>query len=260
MRAPDALRAARAQRRTLGDTAHRPWPLPDGPWVMGQSWLDLLFRHVPVDPDALRPYVPASLALDLFDGAAWISVAAFEIRGTRLRGLPPVPRLSRFPELNVRTYVTHGARPGIWFFCLDAPGALAVATARRVYRLPYFRAAMAIEHDGPWVAFRSDRVDRRGPRVRFAARYRATGPPRTGAPGSLDAWLVERYRLYAVDPRGRVLSGDIHHGPWSLRAAEAEIAADTTLAGLGMVAAGNPVLHVTGRQDVVFWPPRRAGG
>lgn len=260
MRPPDALRAARAQRSALRDTAHRPWPVPGGPWVMGQSWLDLLFHHVPVDADALRPHVPASLALDRFDGAAWISVAAFEIRGTRLRGLPPVPRLSRFPELNVRTYVMHGDRPGIWFFSLDAPGALAVATARRVYRLPYFRAAMAIEHDGPWVSFHSDRVDRRGPRVGFAARYRATDPPRPAAPGSLAAWLVERYRLYAVDPRGRVLSGDIHHEPWSLRPAEAEIAADTTLAGLGVAPAGEPVLHVAGRQDVVFWPPRRAGG
>ncbi len=119
---------------------------------------------------------------------------------------------------------------------------------------------MAIEHAGPWVGFRSDRVDRRGPRVRFAARYRATGAPRTAAPGTLDAWLVERYRLYAVDARGGLLSGDIHHEPWSLRAAEAGIAADTTLTGLGVEPAGDPVLHVAGRQDVVFWPPRRAGG
>jgi uncharacterized protein YqjF (DUF2071 family) len=119
---------------------------------------------------------------------------------------------------------------------------------------------MAIENGGPWVAFRSERVDRRGPRVRFAARYRATGPARPAAPGSHDAWLVERYRLYTVDSRGRVLSGDIHHAPWSLWAAEAEIAADTTLAGLGVAPAGDPVRHVTGRQDVVFWPPRRVGG
>ena len=183
---------------------------------MGQSWLDLLFRHLPVDPDALRPHVPASLTLDLFDGAAWISAAAFEIRGTRLRGLPPAPWLSRFPELNVRTYVTHGDRPGIWFFSLDAPGALAVATARRVYRLPYFRAAMGIERAGPWVGFRSERVDRRGP---ACASWPATGrPARRGRrlPGTLDAWLVERYRLYAVDARGGLLSGDIHHEPWSL--------------------------------------------
>src|SRR5919206_2124106 len=140
--------AARRQRASLGVLHHRPWALPDAPWVMGQTWADLLFCHWPVDADQLALHVPASLPLDTFDGAAWLSVTPFEVQGTRLRGTLPPPVLSRFPELNVRTYVTLGERPGIWFLSLDAASMLAVATARGLYRLPYLRARMEIGRDG----------------------------------------------------------------------------------------------------------------
>src|SRR3954451_15209810 len=83
----------------------RPSPVPDGPWVMAQSWLDLLFAHWAVPAEVLRPHVPAALSIDTYDGGAWLGITPFEVSGLRPRGMPPVPRLSRFPELNVRTYV-----------------------------------------------------------------------------------------------------------------------------------------------------------
>src|SRR3954467_3120958 len=132
--------AARRQRESLRHRAHRPWPLPDARWVMAQSWVDLLFCHWPVDEAQLRAHVPASLPLDRFDGRAWLSITPFEVQGTRPRGALPPPVLSRFPELNVRTYVVRDGKPGIWFFSLDAASALAVAAARGLYRLPYLRA------------------------------------------------------------------------------------------------------------------------
>ena len=140
--------AARRQRASLDRVAHRPWPLPDGPWVMGQTWADLLFCHWPVAPETIRPHVADALDLDLFDGDAWVSVTPFEVQGTRVRGTLPPPLLSRFPELNVRTYVTFGERPGIWFFSLDAANPFAVEGARRLYRLPYHRARMRAERRG----------------------------------------------------------------------------------------------------------------
>ena len=33
----------------LDETKHRPWPLPQGSWVMAQIWHDLLFAHWPVE-------------------------------------------------------------------------------------------------------------------------------------------------------------------------------------------------------------------
>jgi uncharacterized protein len=246
--------AARAQRSSLGQSAHRPWPLPRAPWVMGQTWVDLLFAHWPVEPDAVRAAVPRELALDLFEGRAWISVTPFEVLGTRARGTFPPPGVSRFPELNVRTYVTVGDRPGIWFFSLDAGSALAVAAARVAYRLPYFRARMRITRTGDAVVYESRRSDPNGAPARFEARYRPVGPAAPPVPGTLDHWLVERYRLYTVDRGRRVLTADIHHRPWSVRAAEAEIAVNTMTEPIG-VALGEPtLLQYARRQDVVFWP------
>src|SRR5215211_9347378 len=167
--------AARRQRSSLRHTRHRPYPLSPRPWVMGQTWENLLFAHWPVPADRLRDLVPAALELDLFDGTAWLSVTPFEVRGTRPRGALPPPVLSRFPELNVRTYVTRAGRPGIWFFSLDAASAAAVVTARLLYKLPYFHARMRISRAGEWIDYRSDRADATGSPASFAGRYRPTG-------------------------------------------------------------------------------------
>jgi uncharacterized protein len=251
--------AAQRQRASLGSTAHRPWLLPARPWVMGQSWCDLLFAHWRVPFEQVRAHVPPALELDLHDGEAWVSVTPFEVRGTRLRGVLPPPLLSRFPELNVRTYVRVADRPGIWFFSLDAASALAVRAARATYRLPYFRARMAIDAPGdPWIEYRSERTDPRGEPVAFRGRYRAHGGHRYADPGSLEAWLVERYRLYTVD-RGRVYAADIHHRPWTLQDADAEIEANTMAAPLGLDLGGDPLVQYAARQDVVFWPLVRIG-
>src|SRR5437867_2588447 len=101
-------------------TGHRPWPLPREPWVMAQTWHDLLFAHWPVPAVALRPVIPAFLDVDTFEGEAWIGVVPFRMSGVHPRFVPSLPGLSAFPELNVRTYVTDGERPGVWFFSLDA--------------------------------------------------------------------------------------------------------------------------------------------
>jgi uncharacterized protein YqjF (DUF2071 family) len=251
--------APRRQRSSLRHVAHRPWPLPAGRWALAQTWADLLFCHWPVPAAQLEPHVPASLPLDLFDGSAWLTITPFEVQGTRLRGTLPPPVLSRFPELNVRTYVTLGGRPGIWFFSLDADSMLAVAAARGLYRLPYLRARMEIARDGPWIDYRTERHDPRGAPARFDARYRPTGGHRHAEPASLEAWLVERYRLYTVDERGDVFAGDIHHRPWTLQDAVADIRANTMTAMHGIDPGGEPIVQFARRQDVVFWPLRHLG-
>src|SRR4029434_453282 len=128
--------------QALRSTSHRPWPLPRGPWIMAQTWHDLLFAHWPIPPEIMRALVPPQLTLDLFDGQCWLGIVPFWMSGVRGRGLPAIPGLSRFPELNVRTYVTLGKKPGVYFFSLDAANIPAVCAARTFYHLPYFYASM----------------------------------------------------------------------------------------------------------------------
>lgn len=241
----------------LAASAHRPWPMPAGPWVMFQSWQQLLFAHWPMDAAALRPHVPPPLVIDQHEGHAWLGITPFQLTSLRARGLPAMPVASRFPELNVRTYVKLGDRPGVFFFSLDAGSRLAVAGARALYSLPYFHADMSIERHGDWLHYRSERYER----ASFEARYRPVGSESVPEPGSLESFLVERYALYAVPRPNRAYRSDIHHAPWRIRPAEAEIGRNTMAAAAGIeLPDRTPLLHYAERQDTLVWLPRAVRG
>lgn len=238
---------------TLSEQGHRPWPLPDRPWLMAQTWSTLLFAHWPVPHEQLRRLVPAQLPIDTFDGRTWLGITPFLVSGLRLRGTPPVPYVSRFPELNVRTYVTVNGKPGIYFLSLDAARRSAVVAARRFYRLPYFHAQMTHRPMGKETEFHSKRLSTNGPPASFAARYRGAGPISAASPGNLEYFLTERYCLYTLDERQRVMRAEIHHPPWPLQRAEAQIKAIKMTAPLGLDLVGEPLLHLSKRQDVLIW-------
>jgi uncharacterized protein len=240
----------------LQETGHRPWPMPPKPWVMTQTWHMLLFAHWRVDAAALRARVPAPFDLDLFDGAAWIAVVPFYMTNVAPRLVPSIPSVSAFPELNVRTYVTSGGKPGVYFFSLDAGSGLAVRAARTLLNVPYFEAKMTVDESNERVRYWSTREAASGPPAGFAALYRPIGDPFSPTPGSLEYFLTERYSLYALDHRGRPYRLQIHHPPWPLQQAEAEITANTMLEPLQLqVLSEPPLLHFSRRQDMVAWMP-----
>jgi uncharacterized protein len=242
------LDAAARQSKSLERLDHRPWPPPLRGWVMGQTWEELLFAHWRVPVEALREHVPPELEIDEHDGAAWLGITPFRLAGLRARGTLPLPFVSEFLELNVRTYVRAEEKPGIWFFSLDASSRLAVHAARRSYRLPYFHARLSATKRGGFIDYDCSRVDEPG-RV-FSGRYRPGGTVFNAEPGSLEWFLTERYCLYTVD-RGQLYRAEIHHQPWPLQPAEAEI----ELASISPVEVeGEPLVHFSRRQDVVIWP------
>ncbi len=241
-------------------TAHRPWPVPRGPWVLFMRWEHLAFLHWPVDPDHLRRLLPPGLSLDTFGDTAWLGLTPFLMSGVRARLTPPLPGISSFPEMNLRTYVSAEGKPGIWFFSLDAANSLAVRGARWTYHLPYYPAKMALEvqEDGE-VRYESERLDEEDDPVRFRASYKATGPVYHADPGTLEHWLTERYCLYSHD--GDCLyRGEVHHAPWPLQVGEPHIHTNTMAAPLDLSLEPEPMLtHVARQLDVVAWPPKKVG-
>jgi len=242
----DFLTAAARQAAVTRDADHRPWPMPDRPWANAQSWVDLAFLHWRVDADVLRKLIGRSVELDTHEGDAWLGITPFLLTDFRLRGAPPLPRLSTFPELNVRTYVTRDGKPGIWFFSLDASSTVAVEGAKRLYRLPYHRAQMTCRRVGDHVQYESARAG-----AAFSGTYRGSGPLFHAEPGSLEAFLTDRYCLYTEDG-GRAYRADIHHPPWDLQRGEATVDLNT-MAPLPL-ADGPPHVLFSPRQDVVVWP------
>jgi uncharacterized protein len=242
------------QQRTLEELGHRPWPLPEGSWLQGQTWCDLLFAHWRVPADKLRRVMPPTLPLHLYDdGSAWLGITPFVVKGLRPRGTPPLPWLSHFPELNVRTYVELDGKPGIYFFSLDAARRAAVIAARRAYRLPYFHARMRADKVGARMDYESKRIDSSGAPAAFRAQYSSAGEF-TDDP--LARWLAERYCAYTVDENGRPLRIDIHHPPWPLQPAEGELEAQGMADQIGIQLEGEPLLHFSARQDTLIWPLR----
>jgi uncharacterized protein YqjF (DUF2071 family) len=246
------------QPRTLAETEHRPWPLPDRPWVMAQSWLDLLFAHWRVPADELMAVLPPQLPVETYDGSAWLGVTPFSVCAVRLRGMPHVPRVTSFLETNVRTYVTIDGKPGIYFISLDATSRLAVAGARRSHRLPYFHARMSARR-AEAIDYQTTRVSGDGPAAELALRYRPDGPRFEAEPGSLEYFLAERYCLYTLDEQHRVMRADIHHPPWALQPAMAEIKRNTMGDQIGQTLDREPLLHIARRQDVLIWGLDAAG-
>jgi uncharacterized protein YqjF (DUF2071 family) len=246
-------------RGILNIVTHRPWPMPNGPWLMTQTWNDLLFAHWAVSPATVRAGVPAEFELDLFDGQAWIGVVPFYMTNIGPRGVPTLPWISAFPELNVRTYVRVGERPGVYFFSLDAGNRLAVGTARLLLNLPYYRATMDVNTVRGGVEYMSRRHGA-GEHAAFSARYEPLGTSFTPANGSLEHFLTERYCLYNLSRGGAPYRLDIHHPPWSLQRAKAGIAINTVASAAGFALSDRPqLLHYSRRQDMVAWAPAMIG-
>src|SRR5919204_5600838 len=121
--------------------------------AMRQRWSHLTFLHWKCDPDLVARHLPRELEADTFRGEAWISLTPFV-----LTVWPPAgPRLFQAPETNLRTYVRHRGRSGIWFFSLDLGNAVGVGGARLTYGLPYCWSEMSVERRADSTSYRCRR-------------------------------------------------------------------------------------------------------
>jgi hypothetical protein len=250
----DTWRGVAAQRRSVRDRTHRPWPLPAGRWLVAQSWLDLLFAHWSVEREVIRRLVPPELELDTFEGRCWVAVVPFRMRTVRFAGCPPVSGTSAFAEVNVRTYVKHDGRSGVFFLSLDASNPIAVAIGRRMYGLPYLRAEITMRTDATVLRTRCQRTETAWPPAAFAATYGPHEPPAIAAPGTLEHWLTERYCFYTATPAQGIRRTEIHHLPWQLQPAVLDVEHNSLLEPFGITVAAQPLLHFSAAQHVVAWP------
>lgn len=220
-------------------------------------WKDLLFAHWTVDPTLLRPHLPEGVRLHMREGAAWVGAAPFAM-DIRPRLVPPLGPLTSFLELNLRTYVTVGGEPGVWFFSLDAERRLAVWAGRRCFHLPYFRASMSRRRTRAGaIRYESERTHAGASPAAFRATYRPAGPlPEEEEP--LARWLTERYRLYASDG-SRIHRVEVRHRPWTVRRAEVDLEVNSLGEDLGIPLEGGPRHALFSRRlEVLAWRPEPA--
>jgi uncharacterized protein YqjF (DUF2071 family) len=205
-------------------------------WLLAQTWSRLLFAHWQVDPEQLSRHLPPRVEPDVRDDRAWLAIVAFRMLRSRPLLPPRRPVLPAIPELNVRTYVRVGGVPGVWFLSLDASSPFFVNAGRALYGLPYRLARMTTISEGARTHYMSSRRD-----ACFAATYEPCGEMSHAEAGSLEHFLVERYRLFA-QRRGRLITAVVSHEPWPLRPAAARIDVNE-MAPPGLRFRGEPLLH-----------------
>lgn len=197
---------------------------PDQRQWMHQTWRDLLFIHWKFDPAIIQRTLPPGLTVDTFDGAAWVGIVPFQMRNIRPVYCPPLPFVSDFLELNVRTYAyDQQGRPGVWFYSLEANCWPAVLGARCTYHLPYHRATMSFNRDSSSgrICYRSHR--RRTP-ASATTKFEYTPRGAQAAahdPATLEFFLIERYFLFA-SRKGTLYSGQVHHPPYEVSGADVD--------------------------------------
>ena len=232
---------------------HRSWHVPSKNWIMRQTWKNVLFAHWPILPERLRSSIPSSLDIDTYQQMAWLGVVIFEIEGIYFRGLPPISVVFSFPEVNLRTYVQHKGKPGVFFLSLDVGNWASLAISKRWYHLPYCKAKISYRKETPFTVkvcvteivklpLHSKGVLQTDLRSYFPEE------------GTIDHWLTERYCLYSVDRKGNIYCGDIHHKPWSLQKAQAVLSNNTLPAPFGInISVDEPILHFSKGLDALFW-------
>lgn len=237
---------------------------PDQPVVLRQDWHHLLFLHWEVPVHELQALVPPELTIDTFEGKAYIGLVPFTMTGVRPVLTPPLPWISAFHEINVRTYVHHkDANPGVWFFSLDASSTIAVAAARAMYHLPYFNAAIDFAAEGqtlPDVRFVTHREDSRGAMPANAhIHYRpAEGPVGPAPEGTLEYFLVERYILYSIDDAHRLHRARVHHQPYPVQRADVLELDETLIWAAGIKRSDDvPLRHYAREVNVKIYPMER---
>lgn len=175
-------------------------------WITEQTWEQVLFLHWQVDAKRLQDQVP--FELDLYQGNAVLSIVPFQMNDIRFPFIPVVPHFSRLLELNIRTYVKHQGKRGIYFFTLDTDSKMGAWIANSFFHLPYRLAKISACFTNEKYKFESERENYS---FQVEANIQKTSKVKT----EFDHWALERYHLF-TKTRSDTYRGDVFHEPWVL--------------------------------------------
>ena len=236
-------------------------PVPCGPWQWAQRWSDLLFMHWQVPARILRPHIPAGLDLDTWDGSPWVSLVAFRLDHVRHRRLPSLGLVANIIELNLRAYVRRKGEPAIYFLSIHADKRLAVALAHWMTPLPYVRARMVYERDRTDYRFQSTRLAAPAVPLHLEARFNPHPLAFQAPAGSQAEWLLERYGLYAVTPRGNLLRTVVQHPPWQVQDVSLRLSRNTIGDPFNLPLSRAPgAAHFSSGLHALVWPFEKVAG
>jgi len=195
-------------------------------------WENLLMLNYEVDPEILKPFLPAATMLDLWQGKALVSMVGFMFIDTKVLGIK-WPFYTNFEEVNLRFYVKHFDgrewKRGTVFISEIVPKRLIVLIANNLYKEHY--RAMPMRHST---------IPNADNHTRFLYEWRLNGRwNKLGAtvsndfedikPGSPEEFILEHYWGYNSLSTVKTMEYQVEHVSWqTANVKEAVFDADIT--------------------------------
>ncbi len=227
----------------LSSTSHRPWMLPRKKWNFYQEWNEPVFLHWEVEPDIIKGMIPKNVELDTLHGKAWVSLVPFQI-SIKPRYLPSFPPISSFNEINLRTYVKHEGKTGVYFLQIEGEKALSCWIARLTSGLPFLHSK--IRRSKSRIIAQNEKLD-------SALEIDYQPLEFIANPSSTDLWLSERYALF-VERNQEIFTYEVHHLPWKLHKVDVH-AGKISYPKYGNILQGEPqITHYSPGTQVIAFP------
>jgi uncharacterized protein len=201
------------------------------------EWRELAVLNFEIDPALLKPWMPQSTELDLWNGTALVSLVGFQFVDTRVLGAA-IPFHRNFDEVNLRFYVQGSEGRGVVFIREFVPRPAISLIANSLYGEHYATARMqhSIERKDGGISA-SYKWQWRGHASYIA--IEAQDHPTFPVEGSADAFIFEHYWGYGQS------TYRVEHPPWRtypVTSARYEIDGDAVYgAGFGKALAKPPV-------------------
>jgi uncharacterized protein YqjF (DUF2071 family) len=185
------------------------------------EWKFLVLLNYRVPPEILTPLVPRGTTLDLWDGAAYLSVVGFLFRDTRVLGVP-IPLHRTFEEVNLRFYVRRDVdgetRRAVTFVRELVPRRAIAAVARWTYNEPY--RALPMRHQIRIEAARGAptfvQYEWKTAAAWAGVRLTPQGANAPLVPGSEEEFITQHYWGYTRQRDGSTVEYEVRHPTWRI--------------------------------------------
>lgn len=109
------------------------------------EWKNLIMANYSIDPEILKPFLPAKTELDFYKGNTYVSLVGFLFANTRIKGIK-IPFHVNFEEVNLRFYVKHQdgtvCKRGVVFISEIVPKPAITIIANTIYKEHYIYRSM----------------------------------------------------------------------------------------------------------------------
>jgi len=183
------------------------------------EWRKLIMAQYEVSPEALAPWLPVGVELDLYEGRCFVSLVGFWFAHVRIKGVP-VPLHTQFEEINLRFYVRRrepdgSTRRGVVFIREFVPRSAIALVARAFYDEPYTRMPTQHsirEHQGTLFVEYGWKHNGRWQLMGVEANPK----PQSIQPGSLEEFITEHYWGYTKRKDGSTSTYEVRHPRWDI--------------------------------------------